>query len=52
MKAQVNKFEAERQMTNRVMFIFLLVIGSVTNNLNDPDDYGRIGISYEILEKA
>ena len=52
MKAQVNKFEAEHQMTNRVMFIFLLVVGSVTNNLNDPKDYGRIGISYENIGKS
>jgi len=53
MKAQVNKLEAERQMTNRVMFIFLLVVGSVIlfivvkNIYNDV--FSKTHSSYEIL---
>ena len=53
MKTQVNKFEAERQLTNKVMFIFLLVVGSlllfvlVKNIYNEV--FSKTYSSYEIL---
>ena len=53
MKAQVNKFEAERQMTNKAMFIFLSIVGSVilflvVKNINNGV-FSKAHTSYEIL---
>ena len=53
MKTQVNKFEAERQLTNKVMFIFLLVVGTILLFVLVKNIYNEVSSnthsSYEIL---